>query len=183
MAKTKQAAAKKAPAGTRKSAKPAGKARTPLAVVPHLTVRDAAKALAFYKEAFAAKELSRMTAPNSKAIAYAEMRIGDFPIYLNDEFPNEGIQAPPAYGGTAVMIHLFVEDADAAFATALRAGAKVVTPLADQFWGGRYGVLEDPFGHRWSIGAAIESATKTPKQRRAAKFNAENPDWPKKQRA
>ncbi len=128
---------------------------------PHLVVSDAAAAIEFYQKAFGAEEVSRMPGPEGK-IMHAAIRIGDSPVMLNDEFPNMGTLGPKAIGGSAVTIHLYVKDADAVWDSATNAGAKVVVPIADMFWGDRYGVIEDPFGHRWSI--ATHTRDLTPEQ-------------------
>ncbi|WP_296950017.1 VOC family protein [uncultured Massilia sp.] len=119
-------------------------------VTPHLVCEGAAEALAFYARAFGAVELGRMPGPDGK-IMHAEMRIGDSRIMLADDFPEYGSRGPKALGGSTVAIHLYVPDADAAWAQALAAGATPVMPLEDAFWGDRYGQVVDPFGHRWSI--------------------------------
>jgi PhnB protein len=119
-------------------------------VTPHLVCAGAAAAIDFYRQAFSAVEVGRMPMPDGR-IAHAELRIGDSRIMLADAFPEYGSVGPQALKGTPVYIHLYVEDADAAWAQALAAGATPVMPLADMFWGDRYGQVEDPFGHRWSI--------------------------------
>jgi uncharacterized glyoxalase superfamily protein PhnB len=125
-------------------------------VTPHLTVRDGSKMIEFYKQAFGAKELRRSTAPDGKLILHADLQIGDSRIFLNDEFPDMGASSPLGTNGTPVQMHLYVEDADSLFERAVRAGAEVVMPLADQFWGDRYGVVEDPSGHRWAIATHVQ---------------------------
>lgn len=120
-------------------------------VTPHLICADAGEAIEFYQKAFGAVELSRLPGPDGK-VMHASIRIGDSVIMLNDEMPQRGIFGPNALKGSPVTIHLYVENADALFAQAVRAGAKVTMPLGDMFWGDRYGKLEDPFGHQWSIG-------------------------------
>ncbi|HUB79432.1 MAG TPA: VOC family protein [Bryobacteraceae bacterium] len=120
------------------------------AVTPYLVVNDAAKAIEFYKRAFGAKELSRMQGPPGK-IGHAELQIGDSIIMLADEMPQMDTKSPQALGGTTAGLFLYVQDVDAAFQKAVGAGAKETMPLADMFWGDRYGRLMDPFGHSWSI--------------------------------
>jgi uncharacterized glyoxalase superfamily protein PhnB len=120
------------------------------ALTPHLTCANAAAAIDFYKAAFGAVELSRLPGPQGK-LMHAMVRIGDSPLMLVDESPEWGLLGPKALKGSPVVIHLYVEDADAVVARAVAAGAKVTMPLADMFWGDRYGQLEDPFGHRWSV--------------------------------
>ena len=120
-------------------------------VTPHLICAGAADAIEFYKKAFGATELSRMAGPDGK-IMHASIRIGDSVIMLNEEMPDWGSLGPKSLKGSPVTIHLYVENADAAFDQAINAGAKVTMPLDDMFWGDRYGKVEDPFGHQWSIG-------------------------------
>jgi PhnB protein len=126
-------------------------------VVPHLTVRGAAEAIEWYKKAFGAKEVRRSPGPGGK-LMHAEIQIGDSRIFLNDEFPGMGPEAPQK-GKSPVTIHLWQEDVDSAFNKAVQAGAEVKFPLADQFWGDRYGVLLDPFGYSWSMGSHIKDVT------------------------
>lgn len=119
-------------------------------VTPHLVVRGAAKAIDFYKKAFDAKEESRLPGPNG-TLMHASIRIGDSSVMLMDESPEWKSVGPQSLKGSPVTIHLYVNDADKTFDTAVKAGAKSVMPVSDMFWGDRYGVLEDPFGHSWSI--------------------------------
>jgi PhnB protein len=128
-------------------------------VTPHLTVRDGVKLIEFYKQAFGAKEIRRRVAPDGKALLHAELQIGDLRIFLNDEFPEMGARSPLATNGTPVQIHLYVEDMDSRYERAQSAGAKVVMPLTDQFWGDRYGVIEDPSGHRWALASHVRDMT------------------------
>lgn len=120
-------------------------------VTPHLVVRDAHAALAFYKLAFGAEELVRHPGPDGKSIMHAELRIGDSNVMLSDEYAEMGVCSPLSVGGTSVTLHLYVNDVDAAFDRAVSAGAQVTMPLADTFWGDRYGQVSDPFGHQWSL--------------------------------
>ncbi len=119
-------------------------------VTPYLTVSDANKALDFYKRAFGAHEIMRMDAPNGK-IGHAEIKIGDSIIMIADEMPGSGTKAPQTLGGTSAGVFLYVEDADAVFQKAVQSGAQVAVPLADMFWGDRFGTVRDPFGHSWSV--------------------------------
>ena len=119
-------------------------------VTPHLVCAGAAEAIEFYKKAFGAVEGGRLTGPDGK-IMHAMIRIGGSAVMLVDEMPQWGALGPKALKGSSVTIHLYVEDADATFQRAVKAGAKVLMPIADQFWGDRYGKLEDPFGHHWSV--------------------------------
>jgi len=123
-------------------------------VTPYLVCAGAADAIEFYKAAFGATELARMPTPEGK-LMHAAIKIGDSMIMLNDEFPDMNALGPKSRNGTSVTIHLAVEDADAWFERATKAGATVKVPLQDMFWGDRYGQLEDPFGHNWSIGTRI----------------------------
>jgi uncharacterized glyoxalase superfamily protein PhnB len=127
-------------------------------VTPHLTCAGAAEAIEFYKKAFGAVEMGRMPGPGGKLI-HAQVRIGDSPVMLVDEFPEWGGKGPKTLGGTPVTIHLYVPDADAVFKTAVAAGATVKMEMADMFWGDRYGVVIDPFGHTWSLATHIKDMT------------------------
>jgi uncharacterized glyoxalase superfamily protein PhnB len=128
-------------------------------LTPHLVVKGANKAIDFYKKAFSAEEIRRMPGPDGKSIMHAELKIGNSRLMLVDEFPEMNARGPESIGGTPVTIHMFVEDADTVFNRAVNAGAKVRMPLADMFWGDRYGVLTDPFGHLWSIATHKEDLT------------------------
>ena len=119
-------------------------------LTPHLICAGAAEAIEFYVKAFNAVEVARMPAPNGK-LMNAVVRIGDSVLMLVDENPQWGLLGPMALKGSPVAIHLFVEDVDTVVAQAVAAGAKITMPVADQFWGDRYGQLKDPFGHRWSV--------------------------------
>jgi uncharacterized glyoxalase superfamily protein PhnB len=128
-------------------------------LTPHLVVKGAGKAIEFYKKAFGAEEIGRMPGPDGKSIMHADLVIGDSHVFLVDEFSEMGLRAPQSLGGTPVTIHLYVEDVDAAFGKAVAAGAQVKMPLSDMFWGDRYGVLTDPFGHSWSMATHKEDLT------------------------
>ena len=119
-------------------------------VTPHLVCNDAAAAIAFYQQAFGAVEVGRMGMPGGK-IGHAEIRIGDSRLMLADAFPEYGSNDPLTLKGSPVVIHLYVENADAVWDQAIAAGAEPIMPLSDAFWGDRYGQVQDPFGHRWSI--------------------------------
>ena len=120
-------------------------------VTPHLVIRNAAKAIEFYKAAFGAEEVFRSDGPNGGQVMHAEIRIGDSPVYIADEIRGMGIKSPESLKGTAVTIHLYVEDADSVFRSAVDAGATVAMEIQDAFWGDRYGQVTDPFGHHWAI--------------------------------
>jgi PhnB protein len=119
-------------------------------VTPYLIVKDAARAIEFYKKAFGATELMRLEMPGGK-VGHAEIKIGNSPIMLADEFPEMDIRSPHALGGTPVGILLYLEDVDARFSQAVAAGATVDRPVKDQFYGDRSGTVVDPFGHKWTI--------------------------------
>ncbi len=122
---------------------------------PYLTVRGASDALEFYKEAFGASEICRLDMPDGK-IGHAEFKIGDSIFMISDESPQCPSKSPKTLGGSAVTLHLYVTDADATFADAIKAGAKETMSLADQFWGDRMGGVVDPFGHNWMIATHVE---------------------------
>jgi PhnB protein len=127
-------------------------------ITPYLSVNGAAAAIDFYKKAFGAQELFRMPAPEGK-IGHAELQIGDSRVMLADEFAEMGFLSPKSIGGTAVMMHLYVEDVDATFPRAVAAGATVTKPVKDEFYGDRGGQVEDPFGHRWYVSTHKEDLT------------------------
>lgn len=121
-------------------------------LTPHIVCRDAAAAIEFYRKAFGAEEQVRMPAQDgSGKLMHAMVRIGDAQVMLCDEYPEWDSLGPLSRNGTSVTLHLNVADVDAAFQRALDAGAKTKMPVTDMFWGDRYGVLTDPFGHEWSL--------------------------------
>jgi len=128
-------------------------------LTPHLIVKGAAQAIEFYKKAFNAEEITRLPGPDGKSIMHAHIKIGDSPLFLVDEFSEMGSKGPHGIGGSPVFIHVFVEDVDTVFNQAVAAGAQVRMPLADMFWGDRYGQLTDPFGHQWSLATHKEDLT------------------------
>src|ERR1044071_9259602 len=119
-------------------------------ITPHLIVQDAIKAIEFYKQAFGAEEKARHLTPDGRAVMHARLKVGDSLLMMANEFAPICL-SPKARGGTSVTLHLYVENADAWFDRAVKAGCTVKMPITDQFWGDRYGVTEDPFGHQWSI--------------------------------
>ncbi len=137
---------------------------------PQLRVHAAAEAIAFYERAFGAVELYRLVEPAHdglpERVGHAELLFGAFTIMLSDEYPEYGIRGPRSIGGASSGLHLHVDDADAALQRAVEAGATLVRPAADQFYGERSGTVRDPFGHEWSIGHAIEKVTPEEMQRR-----------------
>jgi len=140
-------------------------------VYPYLRVHSTAEAIDFYARAFGAEELFRLTEPGGR-IGHAEIKIGPATLMLADEHPEHGICGPRSLGGTTFSVHLHVGNVDEAFERAVRAGAAVVRPLQNQFYGERTGSVRDPFGHEWLLGGDIESVTPEEMQRRyTAMFN------------
>jgi PhnB protein len=127
-------------------------------LTPHLVCANASDAIAFYTKAFNAVELHRLPAANGK-LMHAAMKIGDSVFMMMDEAPQWGALGPKALKGTSVTIHIYVEDVDAVFKQAVDAGATVIMPVSEMFWGDRYGQVEDPFGHRWSIATHTRDVT------------------------
>ncbi|MES2477308.1 MAG: VOC family protein [Verrucomicrobiota bacterium] len=127
-------------------------------VTPHLVCAGASEAISFYQKAFGAEECCRLDAPDGK-IMNASIRIGDSMLMLVDEMPGWGALGPSARGGTSVTLHLQVEDADALFERAVNAGATVKLQIADMFWGDRYGIVVDPYGHEWSIATHVRDVS------------------------
>lgn len=124
-------------------------------VMPHLTCKDAAGAIDFYKRAFGATEIMRLPDKNG-LLMHAALTMNGAIVMLMDEYPEYGSLSPKTIGGTAVVLHLQVADVDQAFAKAVAAGATAVMPVGDMFWGDRYGQVEDPYGHRWSIATTLK---------------------------
>jgi PhnB protein len=139
-------------------------------VTPHLVCAGAGAAIDFYKKAFGATETSRMPGPGGK-LMHASIRIGDSAVMLVDEMPEWGSLGPKALKGSPVVIHLYVDDVDAFTARAVAAGAKVTMPVADMFWGDRYGQLEDPFGHRWSVATHVRDVSPADMQQAMQKMS------------
>ncbi|HWX68323.1 MAG TPA: VOC family protein [Steroidobacteraceae bacterium] len=133
---------------------------------PYLIVKGAADAIEFYKRAFGATEMLRMADPQGR-VGHAEIKIGDSVIMLADEHPAMGYRGPRALGGSSVSILLYLEDVDSVFERAVKAGAKALRPVANQFYGDRSGTLEDPFGHVWTIATHVEDVPPAELQRRA----------------
>jgi PhnB protein len=142
-------------------------------VTPHLICAGAAEAIEFYKKAFGAVEEARLPGPGGK-LMHAMIRIGDSAVMLVDEMPDWCALGPKALKGSPVTIHLYVENADATFERAVKAGAKITMPLADQFWGDRYGKLEDPFGHHWSVATHVRDVSMEEAQQAMKKMAAQN---------
>ena len=135
-------------------------------VTPYLTVNDTSRAIDFYKRAFGAHEVMRMEGPGGK-IGHAEIKIGDSIVMLADEMPASGTKSPQSLGGTTSGVYLYVDNADAVFNQAVSAGAHVEAPIADMFWGDRYGRLKDPFGHAWAVVTHKEDVAPAELEKRA----------------
>jgi PhnB protein len=142
------------------------------AITPALTCKDAAKAIEFYKKALGAKEINRMEGPGGK-IGHSELQIGDSKFMVSDEFP--GMATSPDANSKAPSSYLFIysADVDTDFNKAVAAGCTVTMPLADQFWGDRYGKLRDPFGHHWGMASHVEDVAPEEMERRAKEWQAQ----------
>lgn len=134
-------------------------------LTPYLIVRDAAAAIVFYGAAFAAAERFRLTGPDGR-IGHAELDVAGTTLMLADEWPDFGALSPSSVGGSPVRLHLYVEDCDAVVARAVAAGATLVRPVTDQFYGDRSGMIVDPFGHGWFVATRKEEVTPAEMQRR-----------------
>ena len=144
-------------------------------ITPHLTVKGAKQAIDFYKKAFGATEITRMPGPTG-LIMHAAMKIGDSKFFIADESPGQKTSVSPAtLGGTSTVLNLYVTDCDKLFNQAVAAGAKASMPLADQFWGDRYGQVTDPYGHVWAIATHKEDLTPAELEERGQKFMASMP--------
>jgi PhnB protein len=146
-------ASKKPPASRPQLAVPTGPSAT-----PYIVVNDAARAIDFYQRAFGAIEVVRLTAADGR-VAHCEIKIGDASIMIADEWKDVGASSPAALGGCPVIIHLEVDDVDALARRAIAAGAKVIFPVQDQFYGERAGRLQDPFGHMWLLSMKLENVS------------------------
>jgi len=136
-------------------------------ITPYLSVKGAADAIDFYKRAFGATEIMRMAEPDGR-IGHAEVKLGDSRVMLADEYPDMDFRSPHSIGGTAVHLHMYVEDADAVVKQAVAAGAKVVRPVQDQFYGDRSGSVADPYGHVWHVSTHKEDLSMEEIRKRAA---------------
>ena len=141
-------------------------------LTPYLICRDAAKAIDFYVKAFGAKEIDRMQGDDGK-IMHSTLQIGNSQVYVAEECPEYGFVSPLEYKGSPVGLHLYFEDVDQAWNRATKAGAQIKMPLADMFWGDRYGKLTDPFGHEWSLATHKEDLTDAQIKERGEKFMKE----------
>jgi uncharacterized glyoxalase superfamily protein PhnB len=128
-------------------------------ITPSLIVSDGAKAIEFYKKALGAQEMDRFAGPDGKSVMHAQLKIGNSMVMLGSEHPPQCL-SPKARGGTSVSLYLYFDNADAAFDRAVKAGCTVKMPMSDQFWGDRYGQVEDPYGHQWSFATHKQDLTK-----------------------
>lgn len=140
-------------------------------LAPHLVCAGAADAIEFYKNAFGAEEIMRLPGPDGR-LMHASVKINGTTVLLVDEMPEYGVLGPAKLGGTAVTLHLVVPDVDAAVERAVNAGAIITMPVANQFWGDRYGVIKDPFGHSWSLATPLPDAPRTEAELNEAFANA-----------
>ena len=141
-------------------------------ITAHLSVRGAEKAIEFYQKAFGAQLLHMHKTPDGR-VMHASLKVGDSQLMLADEFPGMGTPSPQALGGSPVVLNIYVENVDQLFKQAADAGAQVTMPLADQFWGDRYGQIVDPFGHHWALGSHVEDVAPEEMERRANAMFAE----------
>lgn len=135
----------------------------------YLVVKDAAAAIDFYQRAFGATEILRLAVPDG-TVMHAEIKIGDSPIMLADEFPDMGLVGPATLGGAGVSVCLYVADVDERFKTAIDAGGEELRPVVDQFYGDRSGTLRDPFGHMWTISSQVEDLSPDQLQQRFTEY-------------
>ena len=145
-------------------------------ITPHLSVKGAARMIEFYKRALGAIEKSRFAMPDG-SVGHAELRIGDSSFYLSDESPQSTAHSPGGIGGASVVLHLFVENADALFERAVKAGATVKVPIMDAFWGDRYGQFADPAGHVWAVATHKEDVRPEDMATRMEEMNQRMKEW------
>lgn len=139
-------------------------------ITPTLVLREAGKAIDFYKKAFGAKELGRMTAPDGKTLVHAELEIGNSRFFVSDEMPGCRARSPQSTGALTGTFYLYVEDVDTRIRKAVDAGAKLVGPVADMFWGDRIGTVDDPFGYEWTIATHKEEVSPADMRKRGEAF-------------
>jgi uncharacterized glyoxalase superfamily protein PhnB len=143
-------------------------------ITPHLTVRDADRAIAFYQNAFDAEIINIARAPDGR-VMHALLKVGDSMLMLNDGFPEFGTFTPHSRGSSSVTLHIYTPNVDRAWDRAVTAGAQVKMPLMDQFWGDRYGVVADPFGHKWSLATHVKDMSPEELERARAEAVAKMP--------
>lgn len=142
-------------------------------ITPHLVINGAAKAVEFYKKVFDAEVVRPISTTPDGKVMHAHLKIGDSNLMMADEFPQGSARAPQTLGGTPVVLTLYVADVDATWKKATDAGAKVVFPLGNQFWGDRYGQIQDPFGHVWALATHVEDLTQAQIEERAKEVFAQ----------
>jgi len=139
-------------------------------ITPSLIVSDAAKALEFYKAALGAEVLGVATTPDGSKVVHSVMKVGNSLVFVNDEFPNMGARSPQSLGGSPISLYLYVEDADAWFNRAVEAGATPTMPVADMFWGDRFGAVTDPYGHGWAFSTHVKDLSPEEIERASSEF-------------
>jgi PhnB protein len=144
-----------------------------MTITPHIVVRDAARAAEWYAQALGAEERGRIEVPGGK-LMQVELAFGDATVMLADEFPELGVVSPLSIGGTATVLHLVVDDVDAAWQRAVDGGAEIRQPLGEAFWGERYGQITDPFGHRWGLAQHVRDVPREEIQRAATELFSAN---------
>jgi PhnB protein len=143
------------------------------AITPGLVVKNANKAIEYYKTALGAQVLGVMRGPDGQSVMHAELKIGDSKFYLGDEYPEMGAVSPQTLGGSAVSLNIYTDDSDALFKRAVAGGATVAMPLTDMFWGDRYGKIVDPFGHQWGISTHVKDVSPEEMERLGKEWMAE----------
>jgi PhnB protein len=139
-------------------------------VTPYLVLKNADQAIEFYKRAFGAQEVDRMTGPGGKGVMHAEIKIGDSPVMLADEFPGAACKSPQSLGGTTCQLMIYVSNVDSLYQQAISAGATSIMAPADMFWGDRFGKITDPFGHQWGLATHKEDVSPQELKKRSEAF-------------
>jgi len=165
----------KQPAGKHKKGKVPAIPKGYHSITPYLIVHQAKQAIQFYKDVFNAKEILRMEHPKSGKVTHAELKIGDAKVMLADVCPQMDARSPRDLGGSPVGIHLYIKNVDAVVERAVAAGAKLLRPIENMFYGDRSGALEDPYGHKWYVSTHIENVSMAKTKKRAAEWYEKNP--------
>ncbi|HKQ04710.1 MAG TPA: VOC family protein [Blastocatellia bacterium] len=139
-------------------------------ITPTIFVRGAAQAMEFYKQAFGAEEISRHTTPDGGKVVHGELKVGDSHLFICDEFPEWGAQSPETLNGNSGAFYLYVENSDESFNRAVNAGAAIIRPVEETFWGDRVGVISDPYGHKWNFSTHVRDVTPEEMAAASAKF-------------
>jgi len=142
-------------------------------VTPGLVFQNATEAINFYKRALGAEVKSNMPGPDGRGVMHAELKIGDSMIFVSDEMPQSPAKSPKTLGGNTMVLNVYVPDVDTTFRQATEAGAKTAMPVADQFWGDRYGQFTDPFGYTWGVATHKEDLSANEMNERAKQFFAQ----------